>query len=111
MASSGDYSNNMFKLLEASHFLDQVKNTQHDDIKAFLFNLSAHLTALVSVIDVMKYEFNSPKKQDFEDWFRPECVKLESAGFDEFTRLRKGVVHLAGNLAKKLRTHDNRRIE
>lgn len=74
-----------------------------NDIELFLYYLSAHLAASISVIDVMKYEFNSPKRQEFLDWFEPQYSHLEGNGFDELNRLRIAVVHLAGNLAKNVK--------
>lgn len=102
MTDKKDITNTRFKLNEASFFLARLKENT-DDIEKFLFYLSAHLTAQISIIDAMKYEFNRPKRREFGDWFYPKDTELQSNGFEELNCLRIAVVHLAGNLAKKIK--------
>jgi hypothetical protein len=46
----------IYKLKEARHFLDKLKNLNKGSEK-FIFNLSAFLTAWRSVIDIMLYDY------------------------------------------------------
>jgi hypothetical protein len=91
-------SNSDFKLREAQYFLKQARENTAN-YGPFFFNLSACLTSLVSVIDVLRSEFK-PKNKDFKKWFALEKRKLIEAGFRELNQLRVIVVHKAGNLSE-----------
>ena len=93
-------SDSKFKLLEAEYFLEAAQEKQ-ESYGPFLFNLSACLTAIVSVTDVMWHEFRR-KNEGFAKWFKTEKKKLSTAGFDEIRHLRTTIVHKAGNLSDKI---------
>ncbi len=94
-------TNTRLKRLEASYFLDQMKKTEKD-LGPFLFNLSAHLSATASILDILFYEFNRPKNSTFEAWLKSEDARLQQAGFKQFNCFRIRVVHNEGNLLEKI---------
>lgn len=93
-------SNTYFKLGEAKYFLKLAQENQ-ENYGPFLFNLSACLTAMVSVTYVMNYEFKR-KNEGFGVWFKIEIKKLKEAGFDELKRLRNEIVHRAGSISDNI---------
>jgi hypothetical protein len=93
-------SNTNFKLLEAKYFLNLAKENQ-ENYGPFLFNLSACLTAMVSVTYVMNYEFKR-KNEGFGTWFKSEIKKLNEAGFDEIRGLRHAIIHRAGSISDNI---------
>ena len=93
-------SNSQFKLLEAKYFLKQAQDNQ-EHYGPFLFNLSACLTAIVSVTYVMQSEFKR-KNEGFGKWFEIEIKKMNEAGFGEFKKLRHSIIHTAGNVSDEI---------
>lgn len=93
-------SNSGFKLHEAKYFLNLAKENQAN-YGPFLFYLSACLTATVSIVDVLRFEFKH-KNEGFGKWFKVEEKKLNEAGFDKLKLLRNEIVHKAGSILDKI---------
>jgi hypothetical protein len=99
-ATMGRVSNTNLKLLEAKYFLKQAQDNQ-ENYGPFLFNLSACLTATVSVTDVMSHEFER-KNDGFSNWLTSEKKKLNEVGYNEIRLLRNAIVHRAGSISDNI---------